>query len=761
MRNSILLIAFMLAGWHNVYSQQHISQKEIDLLNKNAKEKSLLNSDPDFKDSINDNKWENESAVILCQKLTFEFDKKEITVKKKTKNNPFDSLFRSFKSNDSIYADLFQKPDIRRTEEKARRTILLKDKCAVDTYSKVYFRLASKDDAFAARVIKKDGSKKPIIIDSNAVRIYDIRNIPDIFKSYTDRKFSAIYRPSYYKLDVSDLQEGDILEFEFVHLNAQQGISSPEHKDFNQVYYLCNKSVPVVKQVVEVITSNDQYKIAYKNPERTPSFTKSKKNGKKIYRWEDNYNNNSDNGQNANETINGSSFQVIYAKSTNKDFSKLNTENNSTQNVDISKFEEKVTSFWFDPKSIHSSSAAAKDIQSNINSEAKTIYRSFKENGITDNTDEEYVRKAYYAIRAKTIYNAWSDYMFAKVLANLIEKKKLAYEVIVTTSNQKASIEKVSMTPQLSWLIKFGKNYFPNPYEHGNPSEFPEWLSGSSILHFDGHKKSSTEIDSLPANDTANNALIIQIHAWIDSAKKQNIFVDKTTEAKGFIRDAMIDDALAYTAFLETDYKAYDAVQMWQGLDDKKQFQAVSNFNSQRKKWKEEKPQMMKEMLQKDYGFNVANYNSFLVIQDGRIYKKSAVKYNETFSLGQMISAEDSDIVVKLPSLIGIQPQVSDQERTSTDAVNLGYPSTVKWQIGFQIPKGYKAVDVFDLGTYIDNDYATFEITVNVNAANTLMLDITKVYKTKHVDAESRSQMLEVLDAVYKFSQSKIVLRKK
>jgi len=126
-----------------------------------------------------------------------------------------------------------------------------------------------------------------------------------------------------------------------------------------------------------------------------------------------------------------------------------------------------------------------------------------------------------------------------------------------------------------------------------------------------------------------------------------------------------------------------------------------------------------------------------------------------------MISAEDSDIVVKLPSLIGIQPQVSDQERISIDAVNLGYPSTVKWQIGFQIPKGYKAVDVFDLGTYIDNDYATFEITVNVNAANTLMLDITKVYKTKHVDAESRSQLLEVLDAVYKFSQSKIVLRKK
>jgi hypothetical protein len=41
------------------------------------------------------------------------------------------------------------------------------------------------------------------------------------------------------------------------------------------------------------------------------------------------------------------------------------------------------------------------------------------------------------------------------------------------------------------------------------------------------------------------------------------------------------------------------------------------------------------------------------------------------------------------------------------------------------------------------------------------MLDITKVYKTKHVDAESRSQLLEVLDAVYKFSQSKICSQEK
>jgi hypothetical protein len=92
------------------------------------------------------------------------------------------------------------------------------------------------------------------------------------------------------------------------------------------------------------------------------------------------------------------------------------------------------------------------------------------------------------------------------------------------------------------------------------------------------------------------------------------------------------------------------------------------------------------------------------------IYKNRQFKYNETFSLAQMMSAEDGDIVVKLPSLLAFNRRLAIRKELVTDAVNLGYPSTVKWQIGFQIPKGYKAVDVFDLGTYIDNDYATFEI---------------------------------------------------
>lgn len=764
MRNSILLIALILACCYDSYSQQHISQKEIDLLSKNAKEKSLLKNDPDFKDSIPESKWENANVVIVCQKLIFKLDQKKSPLPKKSKKDIFDSLYHAFKSADSIYTDPFQKPDTKRIEETVRRTILLKDKCAVENYASLYFRLSTKDDAFAARIIKKDGSKQGITIDSTAEKVYDIRSIPAIFRSYTDKKISALYRPTYYKIEVKDLEEGDMIEYEYVHSNAQQNMNNPEHKEFNPSYYLCNQNIPVAKQIVEVITSSKKYQVAYRNAQGSPSFTKSKKDGKRMYKWEDDFNNKPNDTEQKNEAVVSSSenFQVVFAKSTSKDFSKLNNEINAAQDADITALEDKIKTLWFDPKNIHSSSAAAKDKKHQINTETKNIYRLLKKNEITDNTDEEYVRKAYYAIRSKTVYNSWNDYVFAKVLGNIIQKRKLAYDVIVTTSIQKASIEQVPLAPQLSWIIKFGKNYFPNPYANGSPSEFHQWLAGSSIISFNGHdKKASAEKDSLPPNDTATNTLLTEIHSSIDTATRKFLFVDKTVAAKGFIRDAMVDDALAYTSFLETDYKAYDAMQRWQQLDDDKQLLFLSNFNAQRKLWKEEKPKMRKELLKKDYGFDVASYNSFLIIQDGRVYKKPALKYNETFLLDQMISKEGDDIIVKLPSLVGAQIKLNDQQRTSTATINIGYPCTYKWQLGFQIPKGYKAIDVTDLATYIDNDFGTFEVTTNVNAANTLMLDITRVYKTKEIPADSWSQMVEILDALYNFSQSKITLRKK
>jgi len=80
MNRIIATIAILIlagAACPGAFSQDRITAKEIEINNKNLKSDSLLlESDADFKVNTDSRKGEDISAVILCQKTTFDFDKK-------------------------------------------------------------------------------------------------------------------------------------------------------------------------------------------------------------------------------------------------------------------------------------------------------------------------------------------------------------------------------------------------------------------------------------------------------------------------------------------------------------------------------------------------------------------------------------------------------------------------------------------------------------------------------------------------------------
>ena len=39
-----------------------------------------------------------------------------------------------------------------------------------------------------------------------------------------------------------DLEPGDVIEYEFTHLNTQTYYHNPDYKEFEPVYYLCNRN---------------------------------------------------------------------------------------------------------------------------------------------------------------------------------------------------------------------------------------------------------------------------------------------------------------------------------------------------------------------------------------------------------------------------------------------------------------------------------------------------------------------------------------
>jgi hypothetical protein len=757
MKKLVCTIAILALFICQTFSQQRITKKELETLKKYNDAATLLKDDADFSGS-NTAKWDNESAVILCQKTSFDFDKKGLSVGKRIGRNLLALLWAPVTLGATIYAANVRNETTILVEETERRKILLNDKYALELYSILYFRLAAEGDAFAARVIKKDGTIQKIDF-TDAVKVEDVRSVPSLFKSYTESEFKSNYRPDFFKIAISDLEEGDAIEYEYKNYNSTRYTNNPNYKEFEPVYYLCNRSLPVNKQIIEVTTEDDKYYMAFKSLKGAPDFVVTNNGDKKVYRWEDNNRPRLTDNRFVNEYLELPSikFQLTYARNNRKDFVWFKDEEDTKKDMTPEDLGNKAKQFWFANSAVQSSAIAMGE--SSYNSVINYYYKDLKKKGITQLADDEYARKAYYLLRSKTMYNNCSDYDFAKIFSGLLREKNLDHEIVVTTPNYKTSIEKVAFTQEIGWLVKFKNKYYANPDEHLNPEELPIHVNGNTAVKFNYTNQADKATSMvLPVSDTTENAWITQISVSLDT-NKANLAIAKTVETRGLMKNEMIDDILTYTPYMETDFKNYDGMSMWDGMSDAASEKATSEFKTRKKDWKEEKPKLMKAYAEAEYNCVVEKYDDFKLVQDGRTYKKKPLKYTETLTLQNFTAKADDDIVLPLPKLIGTQTKIKKDERTRTLPIDTRFPRILAWNITLAIPAGYTAKGIDGLNKTIDNDAASFTCKAKVEN-NTIVLDVKKVYKGKNFDVAKWPSLMAVLDAAYSFSQAKIILKK-
>jgi hypothetical protein len=758
---SILLALLLIT---HSYAQQRIGKKELDLLkDNNTAAKLMADTDEDFKNAGATTQWGTESAVILAQKTTFDFDKKGISVGKRIGRNFLGALFAIPSLGTSILLANNSETKIL-VQENERRKILLRDKFAVDQYSILYFRLSADGDAFAARVIKKDGAET-VVDMSEAVRVESISSVPSLFTSYTDQKVSATYRPVFYKVAVPDIEEGDIIEYEFVNYNTQRYLSNPDYKEFEPVYYLCNRDLPVVKQVLEVVTEDDRYYVSYKSLKGAPDFVQSNSNGNKVYRWTDNNRENISRVRYVNKLIELPSikFQVVYARNNSKSLVWFKDDTDTKKNITLEELAEKARTFWFQPGKLQGTGDYSAGLKGSFADTKSFLYKAMRKKGITNSSDDEFIQKAYYTIRAQTLYNKWSDFAFAKIFSSLLAERKIAHEIIVTTTNYQSTVEAASFAQELNWLVRCNNKYYANPYEHGNPEELPLGINGNPSVRFNAlEEKGKVITEPLPVADTTFNSIIAKINVSLTSNPNGPLLqIDKTVEAQGLCKESAMDEVLALTPFMENDFRNYDGTSMWEGLNAKEEEKAMGDFNQQKKEWKEEKPKMMKSLAEDYYGYTIPDYGAFKLIQDGRSFKKRNLKYNETFTLDDAVNTVGDDWLVSLPSLAGgWQVKLKKEEQTRSLPIDLQYARTIQYTITCAIPEGYTARGVESLNKTTRNEVGSFTVKAAVEN-NKVVIDVKKIFNSKELAAQKWPELQELLNTVYSFSKSKILFTKK
>ena len=178
---------------------------------------------------------------------------------------------------------------------------------------------------------------------------------------------------------------------------------------------------------------------------------------------------------------------------------------------------------------------------------------------------------------------------------------------------------------------------------------------------------------------------------------------------------------------------------------------------------KEEKLKEQKELFEKDLKaeFDLDKYSSFELLQNGRYGDTAFLQYKENYTLKKMISKAGKNYIFDMGKLIGDQLKLDENElKTRQTDIWVPFARTIENNIMVNIPAGYTIDGLQDLNVSIDNESGAFMSTAKMEE-NKLMITTRKLYKKNFDKKELWPNYVAFLEAAYKFSQAKIVLRKK
>jgi hypothetical protein len=228
--------------------------------------------------------------------------------------------------------------------------------------------------------------------------------------------------------------------------------------------------------------------------------------------------------------------------------------------------------------------------------------------------------------------------------------------------------------------------------------------------------------------------------------------VERVSTYKGLEKNANIVVANLDREYLARDFKQYI-------INPKKDKGDHSYIDPD----KEERSKSQVEYLKKSIeaqGLEVNKYDSFQLLQDGRNDESPILVYKEKFTLKKLLSKAGRNYLLDIGKLIGDQVKLEDKElKTRDNDIWISYAKTYTNNIIISLPKGYTAEGLQDLNYKIDNESGSFISSAKIEG-NKIIVATEKIYKKDFDKKEMWSNYVAFLEAAYKFTQTKIVLKK-
>ena len=165
---------------------------------------------------------------------------------------------------------------------------------------------------------------------------------------------------------------------------------------------------------------------------------------------------------------------------------------------------------------------------------------------------------------------------------------------------------------------------------------------------------------------------------------------------------------------------------------------------------------------------DVDKYEDFELLKDGRYGDTALLQFKEKFTLKKLMNKAGKNYIFEVGKLIGDQIKLQQSELTGRQVdIWIPHARTIENNITVSIPSGYSVDGLLDLNMNIDNESGSFISSTNVvpkdspGGNDKLIITSKKIYKKNFDKKEAWPNYVAFLEAAYKFSQLKIVFKKK
>jgi hypothetical protein len=687
--------------------------------------------DPDFQVKDIPEKWKGESAVIIAQKANF--------------------IYR--KRNSGLEG-----------EEMVRKRIKLLDKAAVEEFSQFYFMDYGDSQEIGIRITKPNGTQ--VDVDTtHAVKVTSSVSIPSIFQSY------YAYYSSYKKLAVPNLEVGDIIDFFYYTYDKSSSdyfhftLSSTYPTMSQKFYFMVDPAFSInfnsYNGAPKLVAGGAGTDWKGRVNEKIKTYTLVDKDRPRLKKENWDY-------QFRHEP--SVKFQVFFINGAlaSKSTEFFNEDNTPKTSVDKKEVAESV------------------DIlldQATYDMYSKDIIKYLDKNYKDENDDLKFATLAYYYFRYLYLtqeisydgrmehrydlgdykYRRMSDEYFFKVFDAVLTHYEIQYDVIATVNRNNGTIDDLLLWDELvlGFRVAGEKGTFFYPFDIFNSHETNNYnIDGTDAYAyqmFPSSKETIVNRVKLPTTNADQNKISTTSSISFDE-NMELLKIARETQVTGMYKPSYSAALIAHDYVVEEELRIDPKFEdIAPGTTQKKRDEAKRIKDTHSEEAKKAELEEMKSLAEED--FEIQSYDKFELVQSGRMPEKPVMIFKESMQAKNMVNKAGKNYMLEVGKLIGDQVKLEESDMKREHDIYMQFARSTENQITIEIPAGYTVDGLNDLNVNIDNASGKFVSTATLNG-NKLVIKTQKAYKKAYDKKESWSQMVTFLDAAYKFSQKKVLLKK-